>query len=141
MRSPIELKVGDIVYVPLEEQDGLTLRGGYRERRKYIVIVGFTAQGVAVGALLINSRIDRSKQSRELMDCQYPLRARIYPGVLGYDSWLDCSDIFEIPQRRIEAKGGVKVGRLHEEDFGRVMAFLRETDVFDNATKRRYGLL
>ena len=51
------IKVGDIIYVPLDEEDGLTLKKGYKDRLKYIVIIGFTPEGVAVGALLINSEI------------------------------------------------------------------------------------
>ena len=33
------VKVGDIIYVPLDEEDGLTLTHGYDTRRKYIVII------------------------------------------------------------------------------------------------------
>lgn len=135
------IKVGDIIYVPLDEEDGLTLKDGYKERRKYIVIIGFTPEGIAVGALLINSEIDPSKRSQELLDCQYPLQARHYRDILDYDSWLDCSDIFEIPKLKITDKGGKMKGCLILEDKERVMDFLKETDVFDNATKRRYGII
>lgn len=135
------IKVGDIIYVPLDEDDGLTLNDGYKERRKYIVIIGFTPEGIAVGALLINSKIDPSKRSQELLNSQYPLLVRHYRDILDYDSWLDCSDIFEIPKFKITEKEGKKKGCLTEEDRERVMDFLKETDVFDNATKRRYGII
>lgn len=135
------IKVGDIIYVPLDEEDGLTLKEGYKERRKYIVIIGFTPEGIAVGALLINSEIDPSKRSQELLDCQYPLQARNYRAILDYDSWLDCSDIFEIPKLKISYKEGKFKGSLTTEDRERVMDFLKETDVFDNATKRYYGII
>lgn len=135
------IKVGDIIYVPLDEEDGLILKDGYKERRKYIVIIGFTPEGIAVGALLINSEIDPSKRSQELLDCQYPLQARHYRDILDYDSWLDCSDIFEIPKLKISDKDGKMKGCLIDEDKERVMEFLKDTDVFDNATKRRYGII
>lgn len=135
------IKVGDIIYVPLDEEDGLILKDGYKERRKYIVIIGFTPEGIAVGALLINSEIDPSKRSQELLDCQYPLQARHYSDILDYDSWLDCSDIFEIPKLKISDKDGKMKGCLIDEDKERVMEFLKDTDVFDNATKRRYGII
>ena len=121
------VKIGDIIYVPLDEEDGLILKDGYKDRNKYIVIIGFTPEGVAIGALLINSEIDSSKRSEELLDCQYPLMVRNYRDILDYDSWLDCSDILK--------------GCLISEDRERVMQFLRETEVFDNATKRRYGII
>lgn len=135
------VKVGDIIYVPLDEEDGLILKDGYKDRLKYIVIIGFTPEGVAVGALLINSEIDPSKRSPELLDCQYPLLHRDYSHILDYDSWLDCSDIFEIPKLKITDKDGKMKGCLTEEDKERVMDFLKETDVFDNVTKRRYGII
>lgn len=135
------VKVGDIIYVPLDEEDGLILRSGYKDRLKYIVIIGFTPEGIAIGALLINSKIDPTKRSPELFNCQYPLLHRNYSHILDYDSWLDCSDIFEISKMKITDKGGIMKGRLTEEDRERVMDFLKETDVFDNVTKRRYGIL
>ena len=46
------VKIGDIIYVPLDEEDGLILKDGYKDRNKYIVIIGFTPEGVAIGALL-----------------------------------------------------------------------------------------
>ena len=30
------VRIGDILYVPLDEDDGLTLTGGYDTRKKYI---------------------------------------------------------------------------------------------------------
>ncbi len=135
------VKIGDIIYVPLDDEDGLVLKDGYKNRLKYIVIIGFTPEGIAVGALLVNSEIDPSKRSQELLDCQYPLLLRNYRHILDYDSWLDCSDIFEIPKLKIADRDGKLKGCLSEEDRERVMNFLKNTDVFDNATKRRYGLI
>ncbi len=157
------VKIGDIIYVPLDEEDGLILKDGYKDRNKYIVIIGFTPEGVAIGALLINSEIDSSKRSEELLNCQYallinseidsskrseellncqyPLMVRNYRDILDYDSWLDCSDIFELSKLKITEKNGKLKGCLISEDRERVIQFLRETEVFDNATKRRYGII
>lgn len=135
------IKIGDIIYVPLDEEDGLKLKNGYKDRNKYIVIIGFTPEGVAIGALLINSEIDPSKRSEELLNCQYPLLVRNYRSILDYDSWLDCSDIFELSKSKITEKNGKLKGCLISEDKERVMQFLKDTDVLDNATKKRYGII
>ena len=136
------VKIGDIIYVPLDEEDGLILKNGYDDRKKYIVIIGFTPEGVAIGALLLNSEIDSSKKrSEELLNSQYPLLVRNYRSILDYDSWLDCSDIFELSKLKITEKDGKLKGCLTPEDRERVMAFLKETEVFDNATKKRYGII
>ena len=135
------VKVGDIIYVTLDEEDGLILNKGYNTRNKYIVIIGFTPEGIAVGALLINSKIDPSKRSPEMLDCQYPMLLRNYPHILEYDSWLDCSDIFELSKEKISEREGRLKGCLTTEDKEHVLEFLKETDVFDIVTKRRFGLL
>lgn len=135
------VKIGDIIYVTLDEDDGLTLKDGYDDRLKYIVIIGFTPEGIALGALLINSEIDPSKRSAELKDCQYPLLARNYRNILDYDSWLDCSDIFELSKLKISERKGKLKGHLTTEDLERVMDFLKDTEVFDTATKKRYGII
>lgn len=135
------IKIGDIIKIPLDEEDGLTLKDGYDKRDKFIVIVGFTPEGIAVGALLINSKIDRSKQSQELLDCQYPLKHTDYLHILDYDSWLDCSDIFEIPKLKITKRDGKLKGHLTDDDKERVIEFLINTDVIDNATKKRFGII
>lgn len=135
------VKVGDIIYIPLDESDGLTLKNGYTTRRKYIVIIGFTTDGIAIGALLINSNVNPLKRSAELRECQYPLLHRHYPTILDYDCWLDCSDIFELSGLKITQKNGLLKGCLTDDDKERVMAFLKETDVIDNFTKRRFGII
>ena len=134
-------KVGDIIYVPMDEGDGLTLNRGFATRKKYIVIIGFTAEGIAIGALLINSKIDASKFSPELLNCQYPLLSRNYRTILDYDSWLDCSDIFELSLTKIQERNGLLKGSLTDEDRERVLDFLRETDVISNVIKRKFGLI
>ena len=135
------LKVGDIIYVSLDEDDGLILKDGYKSRMKYIVIIGFTPEGHAVGSLLINSNINPLLWSEEMMNCQYPLRRTTYPYILDYDSWLDCSDIFEISKLKMSMNKARLKGRLCDEDCQRVMGCLRISDVIDNATKRRYGII
>lgn len=134
-------EIGDIICARLDSDDGLILTKGYSSRRKYIVVVGFTPEGIALGALLINSKIDPSKRSPELLDSQYPLLARNYTTLLRYDSWLDCSDIFELSKDKIKEKGGYLIGKLNENDKERVMSCLKESDLIDVFTKQRFGLI
>jgi hypothetical protein len=130
--------VGRIVYMPLKESDGLTTTKGYESRRKYFVIVGFTAQGDAVGVLLINSK--PNDDTEELGDCQFP----VYPvdyDFLNEKSWLDCSFIAEpIDKDRIKREG-VNKGCLTEKDLELVMEFIVNTDVITPKTKRKFGII
>lgn len=66
---------------------------------------------------------------------------RVNPNILDYDSWLDYSDIFELSKEKISEREGKLKGCLTDEDKDRILVFLRDTEVFDNITKRRFGLL
>ena len=111
------INVGAIIYVSLDEEDGLILNKGYTTRKKFIVIIGFTPEGVAVGALLINSRLAPSKRSLEMMESHYLLLRRNYPSILDYDSWLDCSDIFELSKDKISERNARLKGSLIEDEI------------------------
>lgn len=139
--SKSSLRIGDIIYVPLDEDDGLTLTSRYHTRKKYIVIIGFTASGNIIGSLLINSKITPSKYSQEMLECQYPILVSNYPSILDYNSWLDCSEIFELSIEKIEKRNGLLKGCLIDEDRELVIKFIKETDIIDNFTKRKFGLI
>lgn len=40
VKASADMNIGDIVYLEMDENDGLTLRNGYATRRKYVVIIG-----------------------------------------------------------------------------------------------------
>lgn len=130
--------IGRIVYMDMTEDDGLILKGKYKTRKKYFVIVGFTIDGKIIGSLLINT--NPNEYSPEIGACQYPLKKKDYVNILDYDCWLDCSQFFEIHRARI-LKEGENVGELTEQDRNLILQFLVETDVHSNKTKRWYGLI
>jgi len=130
--------IGRIVYMPLKESDGLTTTKGYESRKKYFVIVGFTADGDAVGVLLINHEPNDSTE--ELGDCQFPVSPKDYD-FLNEKSWLDCSYIAEpIDKERIK-KEGLNKGTLTPEDVELVMDFIVKTQAITNKTKRKFGII
>ena len=76
-----------------------------------------------------------------MIESQYLLLRRNYPSILDYDSWLDCSDIFELSKDKISERNARLKGSLIEDDKERVFNILRETDMIDNITKRRFGII
>lgn len=81
------------------------------------------------------------QKNRGAAKLPYPLLVCNYRNILDYDSWLDCSDILEVSKLKITEKNGTLKGCLIPEDRERIMEFLKETDIFDNATKKRYGII
>ena len=74
VKSKEDLHVGDILILEMDEKDGLKLRGKYKTRDKFVVVVGINSKGDAIGALLINSEIDYTKDTPELKPYQYPMK-------------------------------------------------------------------
>ena len=95
---------GSVIYIPLSAEEGLIVTGGYKERNKYVTIIGTTADGFVIGSLLINT--DPHDATPELGACQFPLKLKDYPSILDYDSWLDCSQLFRIAKKKVLSRGG-----------------------------------
>jgi hypothetical protein len=136
-----DFSVGTILYMSLDVSDGITPKDGFFDRKKYFVVIGITPEGNAVGALLINSNINPHViYTEELICCQYPVKQSDYPAILEYNSYIDCSEIFEIGKEKIKKYGVVK-GYLTEQDKELIIHFLKETEVISVKEKKRYGLL
>lgn len=132
------VKRGSVIKVPLDDSDGLILEPGKKDRDKYIVVIGFTATGDVIGALLINT--NPAEYTEELRNCQYHVKKTRYPAILDYDSWLNCGSIFDISIDKLKKKGLYK-GDFLDEDLEYVLGFLRETDIYTPKEKRKYGLI
>ena len=132
------LSKGHIIYVPLSENEGLVVKDGYDERKKFIAIIGVTSDGTIIGSLLINT--DPNEFTPQLGACQYPLKEKDYPTILDYDSWLDCSQIFRLSKKKLLLRGK-HCGKVIDSDWGYIEPFLRKTDVLSNAEKKEFGII
>lgn len=129
---------GNVIYIPLSAEEGLIVTGGYKERNKYIIIIGMTDDGFVIGSLLINT--DPNDATPELGACQFPLKLMDYPSILDYDSWLDCSQLFRIGKKKVLSRGEF-CGSIIESDWNLIWPFLRETDAISNKEKREFGII
>lgn len=141
VKSKDDLHVGDILSLEMDENDGLKLRGGYKTRDKFVVVIGINSKGDAIGALLINSEIDYTKDTPELKPFQYPMKQEKYPEILDYDSWLDCTDLFLLKSRKIVAKKAEFKCRVQDDDFPKVIGLVRNYEGIARHIKVKYGIL
>lgn len=139
VKSAADLPVGTVVYVEMDKNDGLTLTGGYTTRLKYVVVAGAKSNQKEVCVVLVNTDDDYSDNPDWLAD-QYPLLQRNYPGILDYDSWLDCTDPKTLTVRKLKAKKAEVKGHLSDEDLKAVMDKLKNSDFIDAHIKRVYGI-
>jgi len=141
VKSKDDLHVGDILSIEMDEKDGLKLRGKYKTRDKFVVVIGINNKGDAIGALLINSKIDYTKDTPELKSYQFPMKQEKYPEILDYDSWLDCTDLFLLKSRKIVAKKAEFKCRVQEDDFIKVLGLVRKYEGIDKHLKVKYGII
>jgi hypothetical protein len=127
-----------VIYIPLSAKEGLVLKAGYTERRKYVTIVGFTKDGSCIGALLVNTR--PSSRSKAIEDCQFPLNASDYPLFLSYKSWLDCSKLVRISREKVLNKGKY-CGGINDKDWAFIEDCLKQNPVIPNKEKKNFGII
>ncbi len=141
IKSKDDLHVGDILSLEMDEKDGLKLRGGYKTRDKFVVVIGINSKGDAIGAILINSEIDYTKDTPELKPFQFPMKQEMYPEILDYDSWLDCTDLFLLKSRKIVAKKAEFKCRLLDDDFPKVLDLVKDYEGIARHIKVKYGII
>jgi hypothetical protein len=139
VKSIGDLKVGTVIYVEMDENDGLVLKDGYKTRLKYVVVTGAKSNKKEICAVLINSDADYSEDPDWKAE-QYLLLQNNYPGFLDHDSWLDCTDPKPLTVKKLKAKKAEVSGSLLEEDLAVVMDKLKNSDFIEPHMKKVFGL-
>jgi hypothetical protein len=140
VKSIADLTIGTVVYVEKDKNDGLTLTSGYTTRLKYVVVAGAKSDKKEVCAVLMNTDADYSDDPTWRAD-QYLLLQRDYPGILDYDSWLDCTDPKTLTVRKLKAKKAEVKGHLTDDDLKAVMSKLKNSEFISTHLKKIYGIL
>ena len=140
VKSIADLTIGTVVYVEMDKNDGLTLTSGYTTRLKYVVVAGAKSDKKEVCAVLMNTDADYSDDPTWRAD-QYLLLQRDYPGILDYDSWLDCTDPKTLTVRKLKAKKAEVKGHLTDDDLKGVMSKLKNSEFISTHLKKIYGIL
>lgn len=142
MAESQQVKLGDIFYIPLSEEDDVTPKGGFDHRHKFCFIVGFSEYGFYVVYFLMNSSINTNYiNTHERLSFQYPLSHKDYPTIIKKDkdpSFLDLGHAREIEKERLISKGCYK-GALVPTDFKNIFEWLRNSDQYSPKQKKRYG--
>ncbi len=133
-------RIGKIISLDLNKSDGIEIKGGYATRKKYIVIIGVSEDNI-IGVVLINHAINfNALPTKELQDCQYPIKKDDYAHILTANSFIDCSEIFELNKERVKQEGEDEKD-LTELDKELVIGCLKESEVIAPKMKKKYGLL
>ncbi|WP_455625144.1 hypothetical protein [Parabacteroides sp.] len=136
------VRVGSIYKKNMDKSEDITPKGGMTFRPKFFVVIGSAEYGYYIAYVLVNKSINENFiYSKELLDCQYPLRTQDYPGIFTIDpSYLNLSRIREMEVMTLLSEA-TYCGELIDSDLRLVMQTLKELPVLTNKEKRRYGLL
>lgn len=142
MDGPRQIKLGDIFYISLTQEDDVTPKNGMDHRYKYCFVVGFSEYGFYVAYFLMNSQVNqRYINTHDLLSCQYPLSHKDYPAIIIPEkdpSYLDLGHVREIEESRL-LKNGKHVGSLTQADHRNIFEWLRDSELYSTKQKRRYG--
>ena len=136
------IEIGSIFRMNLDEKDDVTPKGGIDFRPKFLVVVGSAEYGYYVAYVLVNKGVnEKYNYSKELKDCQFPLRVKDYSGIFRIDpSYINLARIREMEKERL-LNEAVYQGKLTERDLELVMESLRNSEVLTTKEKKRYGLI
>ena len=134
------IAVGALIRTMLSETDGLVFKNGRTEKPKRLVVIGVDhEQALCFGSVLVNTKLNpKAQYSAEYLSAQYELKQENYPEFLDYNSFVDCGELFSIPDERL--KQGEFFGFLTDEDLNGIFDLLETSDIFSTKQKKRYGI-
>jgi hypothetical protein len=131
------VKQGDIFVLDLDNQDGITPKGGDTFRNKFFVVLGFDNEGNVYGGVIVNSKINQN-MCPLIRDYHMPIKAEKY-SFLRYDSFIDCLQLKTASLSKFTK--GKFVGRLQDDDLTLVIGTIKESPREKKANLLRFGII
>lgn len=135
------LVVGSVFKMTLSKEEGVTPKNpGDVTRDKLFVVIGFDEDKI-IGALLINSRVNRNLPD-SLKDLQYPISVADYD-FLDHNSHVDCSSIKPIRINKFKEQFDWKnsFSPIKEEDLELIIGAVKESPSVTPKILKRFGLV
>lgn len=130
------LSCGDVVYVRLDRNDGITPKEGYADRNKYLVVLGINDGYALLGGVVINSGIN-PRLPQEIKDYHYRICRNEHP-FLAYDSFVNCSQLIKAPVTKL-ADAQI-VGRIVDNELKVILGAVRECPRIRKIELRLFGI-
>ena len=130
------VKVGDVYEITMTEANGIKPKKGDASRDKYFVVLGFDADGIAYGGVIINSQINKNLPGYIKM-YHMPIKQAKYP-FLRYDSFVDCVQLKRVYPNKFNEWN--YLGEIDDYDIELIIGTVRESPRESPEHLALYGL-
>lgn len=129
--------VGDVFFLALGEEDGITPQDGYDTRNKFIVVLGKDDNGDLILSTAINTKSHEANE--QMRDFQYPLLHSKYD-FLKYTSFVNCYQYLR--DLNIEKLENAEYkGRIDDEDMANIKQLIIDSPLSKRKVLRRFKLI
>lgn len=131
-----DLQVGDVHFVPMSEENGITPKDGHTSRNKFFIILGFDGRGNAIGGVVINSKVN-SRMGYLFTDYLMPISTEQCP-CLRHNSFVNCTKIKSI---KVDVLNQHTYRCSLDEEFVQIIKdTLLESPTTNHALNKEFGL-
>ncbi len=130
------VKVGDVYEITMTAANGIKPKPGDTSRDKYFVVLGFDADGIAYGGVIINSQINKNLPGHIKM-YHMPIKQAKYP-FLRYDSFVDCIQLKRVYPNKFNEWN--YLGEIDDYDIELIIGTVRESPLESPEHLAQYGL-
>ncbi len=130
------IKVGDVYEISMTEVNGIKPKAGDASRDKYFIVLGFDANGVVYGGVIINSHINKNLPAHLKM-YHMPIKKSKYP-FLRYDSFVDCVRLKIAFAHKFNEWNFL--GEIDEYDVDLILGTIKESPAESEERLSQFGL-
>lgn len=130
---------GRVFVVPKKEVNGITIRPIDQDgASKYYIFLGINTTSSRSIGVVINSKINPSI-SKEKQNLHMPLRIRDGHSFLSYDSFVDCSMLFNVPTNTLSRCECIHT--LDNDTIETIIGTICSCNLYSKAQLSEYNLL
>ena len=131
------VEIGNVYASRMDETNGVTPQDGFKDRRKYFVVLGVDDDGTVYGGVVINHAINPNISPKK-QHLHHPIKVSKY-SFLDEDSFVNCVDLKILPLEKLLL--GEYLGNIQEDDLDIITMLVTQSPFSDGATLERFHVM
>lgn len=132
------LNIGEVHFLNLDSNNGITPKAGDTSRNKFFIILGFDNEGNVIGGLVINSNINYNLPT-SVTDYQLPVTVEQF-SFLEHNSFINCSKI--IVAKRSKFNKNTYRGVISDAEMMElIINTVKESPTISKKQLREFGII